>query len=557
MIGLAGILALLGVSPVCAQDYRDYLCRETRQPFFRAQGGPEGPRRVTTRRRLAHPIAFEVPKPPRTRRILVVGESVAAILWEAEGDAVTEAGRRAWPGWSVEHVNAGMTAYNSRRIAAVLEEALAYEPDLAIVLSGNNEHDGLELCPSLWEGVERRFRRSTAFRALEKAFAGKPNGREYERRASLARHEWQLRRMVQAARERSVPIFLATLPPNERDYPPWGEAPWASAAFARGMERLEAGSPEEASLAFGRRLSEEPGDAFAHWYLARALDASGRPEQAREHFAEAVERDARGDRSSRGRNAMIRRVAAEEGAGLADLEAAFRSAAPGGVIGGERLADGVHWYPRFNRFAAAALLSSVRRSSHCAALGPWDAQALERFAREAAAAQASPERRREELKKVLLYGIRNASYWAATDRLGAVNELPVVLFERVDREDRAWLLELSRGKSALRAQLVKNYWVQDLAEDLDQWWPVYLLHLGEMYRRKGEAALALRFLDQALALSPGRRRVRLWRSLALRALGRDKAAAAELAKLGESDPVVGAVRKSRVESTTGGGPSRR
>lgn len=550
-----GPLSILLAAAVAAsaQDYRHYLCEETRQPFFAESGPAGGPRKVTARRRLANPVSFEMPKPVKTRRILVVGESVAAVLWEKDHDPLTEAAQAAWPGQRVEDVNAGMTAYNSRRIAQVLEEGLKYDPDLVVVLSGHNETDALELCPSLGERVERDFRRSPVFRRLREAFPGKrARGVQYDHQVSLARHEFELRRMARLARERGVPLVLATLPANERDYSPGGEAPWQDAGFARAAAAFEHGDFGAAARGFERRVESAPFDPMAHWFLARAFDAEaptrgaeGSAAQARPHYEEAARWDGRGDRASDDRDAMIRRVAKEEGAAVADLDEAFRKDAPDGAPGGERIADGVHWYRRFNTYVAAVILDAVEHSTFSAHFGAWDSKALAARLERGARAKATAPERREELKKVLLYGIRQASYWGGTDQEGRLNELPVTLFDRVDLEARGWLLEISASTAAMRPQLVKNYWVQDLEQEEELWWPIYSAHLAEMYRRKGEPRLALRFFDEALRLSPQRWRWRLWRALALKAAGRAGEARAEALSLkARRDSAVDAVARA-------------
>ena len=327
--------------------------------------------------------------------------------------------------------------------------------------------------------------------------------------------------MAKAARAKKVPMALATLPANELDVPPAGQAPLADGDFARGAAALERGRTVEARRFFERRISRVPGDAMAHWFLGRTVEEAGDPVAARGFYEEAVHLDPKGDRASTERNQMIRRVAKEEGAALVDLEKAFREAAKNGPIGADWLADGVHWHPRLNGFVAAKILSALG--------APVSANA---------ARPASPEQRREELLTTLLYAIRNASYWAGTDRQGALSEVSVALLERVDREGGDWLLKLSRSKAAMRPKLTANFWVQDLAADQDQWWPVYQAHLGEAYRRIGKAGLAIEFFDHALEASPGRYRTRLWRALALKSLGRTKEADAELAALAAFDDAV-------------------
>ena len=296
-------LALLAFGAAAEDEHYAYMCRDIRKPFFAAERGT-----YRSVRRQAWPSEFVMPRPPDTMRVFVVGESAASILYQPGGqDPLTRLLGASLPGRRVEHINCGMAAYESGRIRRVLKEVLGYDPSAVVVFSGNNNRETFyDLCPSAVNGVFGRLRDMVA------------GGM-----SSLARQERDLRRMVRLAKAKRVPIVLCTLPANLRDHAPWGMAPLAIPGFAEAWVLLEKGDASGAARGFREVLRTEPRNAFASFYLARALERLGDPRGAKERYEKALEEDEAGARCPRSRDAMIRRVAAEEGAALADLRGLF------------------------------------------------------------------------------------------------------------------------------------------------------------------------------------------------------------------------------------------
>ncbi len=321
----AGILSC----PVCfADNQEDYLCKDIKRPFFTVKKLlPDGARIFKTNRPQAIFSEFIMPKPPRNKRVFIIGESVAGLLAKEPGELF----ELVLPSWKPEIINCGMGAYNSERILMVLEEVLGYDPDLVVVLSGNNDYGG-EPCVSNIEQLNFQFRRWPLYRKIQDKFHPKRDDGVRAKRFRL--HEANLRQMVRFAKESKTPIVLCTLPANLVDYPPWGTAPFGMKRFTQAWVQMENGDKSSAIELFRSFLKQEPRNPFGHYFLARCLHYLDRLKEAKKHYREAVEWDSKPVRCSPSRNEYIRKVCREEGAYLADLERVFERAAPGGLVGG-------------------------------------------------------------------------------------------------------------------------------------------------------------------------------------------------------------------------------
>jgi hypothetical protein len=406
-------LLLLAASTTrpAAQDLERYLCEDVRLPFFSAAPQPDGAASCRPVRPNAITVPFRDPKPAGVFRLFVVGESAASILYGGPGgDAFEREGRALLhPGERLEHVNAGMGAYDSSRIVSVAREALEHSPDALVVLSGHNEGRAIlcgraeRLAARLREGLLR-------LRALV------DDETALRRARRLRRHEDSLRAMIRAARARRVPVVLCTLPLDAR-LPP---------------------SPEE-------------------------LESAAEPERA-----------------SASTNALIARVAREEGACLADLHAAF-AASPCAAA----FADGVHWFPRCNPLAAHVVLSALAAcpvgagtalSAGPAALAAARARAL--------ADAASKTSAREESGTVLLYALSALQVQAHLGTPGALSERVLALLSRAEALAPGPLREAARSEAGLRNAVRESFFVHTLQSDSAAIYPLYLRHLEALRKRR-------------------------------------------------------------------------
>lgn len=320
-------------------DSTRYLQHDVHLPFFRR----EGPFWVAARPR-STAAPFAAAKRAGTRRVFLVGESVAQRF-------TTAALVGAFPP-PVEVVNAGMGAYDSARVAGVLRDVLEREPDLVVVLAGNNDAPTSPLWYPAWR-LNLEMRRLWLWRRAQDRL--RPRRPPVVDREALAKtFEENLRGMARAARAKKVPLVFCTLPVNERDWPPTGELPLYSKDFALGWAALQEGRTAEAVAHFRRFTASTPRDPMGHYWLAKATGD-------RAEYAAALEWNWP-DRCTSRRNDIIRRVAKEEGARLADLDAYLRGLSPGGAPGWDFFLDGVHWRPELD-VPFAALIAGEKPKS--------------------------------------------------------------------------------------------------------------------------------------------------------------------------------------------------
>lgn len=345
-------------------------------------------RRFFPRRLARAPLAIRlnVPKPPNTVRIFVLGESAAL------GDPRPRYGaarylqvlfEERFPGVRFEVINTSMTAINSHVIREIANDLVGRAGDIWIVYMGNNEMVGPygaatvfgPRAPPLWmvraAVTLQRLRLVQALKALWEERAGRggspaawegmamflhntvPPGdprRERVRRS----FEANLEAILRAARRSGAAVVLSTVAVNLADCPPFHSMDSGltnEPARERLAEQLRLGAAalgegriEEALARFREAIALAPRHAGAHYRLARALQAAGRAGEAREHYQQACEWDALPFRADHRLNEVIRTLAGRfpEGVVLCDAATALGEAAPGGVPGRGSFYEHVH-----------------------------------------------------------------------------------------------------------------------------------------------------------------------------------------------------------------------
>ena len=338
--------------------------------FFPVRGSLTGGMRV---------VQFTTPKPPNTVRVVLLGGSAiqgfpqplpltnGAFLEVLLPDTLV-------PARNVEVLNFGATAVASFPVMHFLDDVLQYDPDLVIVMAGNNEFYGAYGVASLHQafrsptgmriaywvrslGVTQWFaslrsQHSVASGPLMEQAAKNARIRSTDsaRRAAAKSLQSHLTTIVRRCRARDVPVVVCTLPTNERALAPIGSDAETSlsmdqrAAFdaslvnAKGALRSD---PEQSEQHARQALRLNAASAHAHFALANALTQLERHEEAHREYIAARDLDTMPWRaSSSARDAVL--AAAATGAILCDMEAAFRQASPGGSIGWELMDDHVH-----------------------------------------------------------------------------------------------------------------------------------------------------------------------------------------------------------------------
>lgn len=488
---LAALLPLLAAAPARgAGEQRDYFCGEISKPYFKE--GPPG--FFSAARTGAKAAGFTGAKAPGELRVFVLGESAAGLLGPGPGDT---------GGAGV--INCGMAGYDSYRIDGVLRETLRHEPDLLVLLSGNNEGN-LDACPgpsAAWRRLRRRA--DEKFYSLITAANGLPPAVN----ASLAAHERRLRAMASRARRAGAPLVICSLPANAL-MPPEAAVPADSAEFYRGEAALLRGDSAGARAAFAEWLAGAPADPLRHYYSGLAAAAAGDNRAAAELLARAASLAPGQERASRERNAMLARVAREEGACFADLEGAFTAAAPGGITGFGQFTDGVHWRPAWN---AAAWKTILEAAARCGLKTPAYRPA------------GAPAKEAAELP------LKRLSYAAAWLDGGGLRERPLAMLMQAWREAPAAAARAAGSPEGLDEIFIRNFWSAGRADAIRERYPAFVLHAAEACRRLGLAKEALALADKAATLGVKDAALQLLRAKLLAAAGRQQEASAALFSL--------------------------
>ena len=350
---------------------------------------------------------FDMPKPPGTYRIFVLGSSAAYGVPESAfnfGRCLEAMLRERYPGVRFEVINAAMTSINSHAVREIGRECTGYHADLLVVYMGHNEVVGpygpgtvfsrfspnlAAIRAGLWVKSTRVGQLAgNAAQALAKDEAPKSwRGMEMFLEYRVAADDPRLAQVYDhfranladldgAARSARPKAIVCTVVTNLRDCPPfasrhrpdlsaedqarWQEAYDAGAALETAGEHAKAAERYAAAAALDDRWAD------LHFRLARCAWALGRFDEARARFLRAQDLDALRFRADTRINEIIRDVAAgreAQGVYLVDAAKAFESdpATPHGVPGGEWLYEHVHLNFDGNSLLARTVLERVEQ----------------------------------------------------------------------------------------------------------------------------------------------------------------------------------------------------
>ena len=297
------------------------------------------------------------------------------------------------PGRPHEVINAGGFGYASYRVARVVEEALHYQPDLIVVMSGENEflekrvYGGREARSPFLGAVQSGLDRLRLYRVLRQAVAwlrpaGVPllneevtwekSSPDPEQTARILEHyRYNLGKIIRLCREQGVPLVLMTLPSNLKDFPPLrsrhrpefsaqDQAQW-EAYYRAGRQMQAAGDETAAAAELEAALRLDSESAELHFELGRTLLAAGVAEAAAAEFWEAVRRDAWPVRAFPEMNQAVQALAGQ-GAIVADALARFQDAATYRIPGNDLFLDHCHPTLPGQALLAEAVLAALKQN---------------------------------------------------------------------------------------------------------------------------------------------------------------------------------------------------
>lgn len=493
MNALVLLCALLAPSAAAQEGSRKYFYEDIFTPFFEKDAAGT---KYTAVRPSAAEGFFAVKKPKDGYRVFVLGGSIAFRYMTGSGH-LGDALKAALPGKTVEVLGCGMPGYDSFREALVLEEVLEYEPDLIVLMSGHNEAVGSPPVP-LW--LLKAHDKASQIRSFLGKIAPLPPASRAGN-AAVARRDADfdsnVRQMIRRAKARGVPVLVMVPPLNRTEAPVNLPAPLknprflsAYLAYLRGDDK----APSEFDAVIKLAHAPSPEDLHYHaFYKARAISRASDAEKA---YDEAL-RHAALDRCSPVCQERLRVIAREEGAPLADVEAAFPKAA-----GLDAFDDAVHWRDAYNPVVSAALVRAILPASKPA---PQEKPA-----------PPKPE----ELLKTLHYAGREMAL------LDGELSMRAVVFLGWART-RAPELFKDEGELAAHAWSNPPFGAEAERPGPERWLAVVRWHLGAALLEAREPKRALEVLVRATG-APDMGKAWATRALAEHILGDDKAARASL-----------------------------
>jgi tetratricopeptide (TPR) repeat protein len=308
--------------------------------------------------------------------------------------------QESYPAVRFKVVNAAVAAINSHIVLPIAKDCLDHEADLLVVYLGNNEVVGPFGPGTVFAGFSPSLSIIRASLGAKRARTGQLMGNllnlgrqksagwagmEMFVEKRVAADDPRMRRVyghfrdnlsdiVEAARDRGVPVVVSDLVTNLRDSPPFASmhatglgaaelARWQD-AFDRGVELEAAGRPEQAAEEYRTAKRIDDRHAELHYRLARCLLSAGEEAAADAAFRQAQELDVLRFRADDGINFAVRDVAEQrehEGVYFVDAAAAFADPAwsDAGIPGEELFDDHVHMNFAGNYLLARELFRKI------------------------------------------------------------------------------------------------------------------------------------------------------------------------------------------------------
>jgi tetratricopeptide (TPR) repeat protein len=449
---------------------------------------------------------FPVVKPPDKVRIFILGGSVVA-CWQAIHFEKTL--EDLIPNKNFEVINCGMGGYDSYRVCLVGKEILSYQPDLIIVLSGNNEGNYNNVKINLWAYyVNKLFRKVWTYRRLQDWLVKWCEDRNliYHRNKEkmLIDYEKHLRQLVRRAKAKDVPIILCTVPFKLGDCPPGGSFP-NDKVFLRGYHLLNRGRYREAIKQFNTFLEDKLDNKFALYFLGCAYEELKDYAKAKENYVSSLELDYGNSRASLSSNKIVRHICMEEGLQLADLEKAFTDVALYGLTGREQFYDSCHWWENYYALVAHVIIRGMGQNcTKYSFVSGFNCYELVSY---------SPHFYFPSLTELgqNRMNIKPQIEWMVWKIIERERDVDRVVKSVIDDLKTCYLMdpcslwEIQFLKKEIKRWLLTNSWVkQYLLQHQDSYernWPWVLYHVGETYYQLGLYQEALNYFNEIIVLA--------------------------------------------------------
>ncbi len=498
-----------------------------------------------------HYQQFKAEKPENGFRIFVLGGSSAqGFPWGGQfafarwlGDAL----RASWPDREFEVINAAAMSYGSHRLRILARELLDYDPDVLVIYGGHNEFVERRFYSDFIDrSDELDFARSLLYRSrlyaamadlyrdtavegrsidAESATTGRLLGLDVEReysvdvaraeRAEVQRDfEDNLRAILDLARDRQVTVILCTVASNVREWPPnrshfdegldFTQRSEVTRLLAEARVLLERNEARGALSTLRRAEDAAPSYAEVHFLMGRAHELLGHWEDARASYVRARDEDAQPSRVTSTLNETVRRLAAERGVVLVDLERSFELASAHGLVGFNLLEDYVHPKREGHLLIARELWTTLHERGM---LGEPSAPDPSQFDLAIAAAAGSGDTTADELNPSWLFNLA-----VVLEKQGLTDQAIQKYRACVSLDPNYYVAYFNLGRLFFRqGRYAEAAAMYGTALEVRPDYVRGMVGLGESLRRTDRLADAERVLRRAVELDP--RSAEAWGSL--------------------------------------------
>ena len=428
------ILFLLGVTPLVGDE--DPLAGFSSQiPVYQERAGDSQPVQMVTARnklRFFNQQQFAKRKDEGVTRVFCLGgsttygrpynDSTSFCGWLREFLPHADPSRR----WEV--INAGGISYASYRVAAVMRELSAYQPDIFIVYCGHNEflehrtYSDVIDTPAPVRGVTAQLSRTRVYSAMVRVTRGQPEpiahseqtaeefadevdaildqsvGLEaYERDEKLREHvlgqyRVNMSQMVDIARSSGADVVLITPASNWRDCSPFKSqhggdiAPEQQEHFAELLQRArfsyEAGNFSSALDDLDKALAIDELYAQTHHLRGRVLDGLGQHAEAKAAYQRALDEDVCPLRALSPIADIVADIAHEQNVPLVDFAALVEEQSTDGIPGEDLFLDHVHPTIDGHRMLALATIDELDQQNLLRVADGWNDATIDRVTSE-------------------------------------------------------------------------------------------------------------------------------------------------------------------------------
>ncbi len=361
------------------------------EPLFELDDRGETYAIPSQRLHLFRPTSFSARKPENTLRIFALGGSTT------QGEPFsTETAFPAWmgirlqaamPSRNVEVINCGGLSYASYRVRAILEEVIAYSPDLIVVYTGHNEYlekrtllnakqssagqfasriaSHSNLLQSIQVAARGAASRDSASDPTRTVMAKEVDALldyrsgldDYTRSADWQegiadQYIWNIRQILAVCKLTNTPVAFVVPVANLLDCPPikFEDSPLLSAdqlaAFRDDWEAAkvsqQAGRLNEAIEALNQALKIDPEHAGCHFLLGRIAYEQGDYTLARKHLALARDYDVCKLRAPEELTSALKEELLRHDIPLVDAQELFDDKSEHGIVGSNWLVDHIH-----------------------------------------------------------------------------------------------------------------------------------------------------------------------------------------------------------------------